>query len=1688
MTTNVKTLITSLTLLLFSVFGQAFAADTGRYLTKENVTTQSGETVPVGTDIQILGIIEVSKEISPSGRLATFNYQGRIFNADAAKFAKVDSIANFTASPLKARDDGNTAALCTTLIPSDQDDVLNLSESNLEQFVQVFQSAELVSNYAVQKPKNALGYYAKETDFCISGLAYSTNYKLTLLEGLPARTKIGNLVTLDKPLTFFAQTPDKTPAIHVSAAQNILPMRDEAVIPFTATNVTKMSVEVFRVDPRSLTNSYDVFKILDGYGIDRIENFLSDKIGTQTLSLDIPKNATKNYNINLTSLLKNEPAGLYVAVFQSNDLELSKYQKRPTQWFMRSDVAISIYSGLNHSDIYLSHFATTDAVSNADITLIARNNKILAQGTSDKTGRLRLNRQLLNGTGGHAPEYLLVNGADDSITILPLENLDTKPRQLRRGLKKGGREDIYLTSEREMYRAGDIIHVMAAAKDRALNPLPNQEFILQLKRADGTEISRQIVKSDNNGALAAEFALKSTARLGQYEIHLSAMDERRLAAHTIRVEDFVPLTIDPSLTPTKSDWKNGKSATVTLSAEYFSGGPANGLQGEIVAQLAPLRHHEKEELKDFVFGAEETKKILKTDYFSGLSLNAKGLVSVTLPNQYDLPEPGLYQVRLTGRVFDVGGRPNATQLNIPLETDFKYVGIRSLFGKELDEGTAPNFEVINIDRAGTEKSFEDIQYSLAKITYSFDSYYDNGWRWRKSRLQDTVVETGQVTSRNLALKTPLDWGSYEITVTNSQGMKTRSSFYAGWGGDQSPTTEPEALSLSLQRSDADTATVRFTAPFAGKLRLMTASTDIESSLEIQVEKGEVEAEIQLPSNIEPGVHLLATLIRPITENSEHLPQFAVGSVWSPHLAAGRVISTDLIAPEKARSKDALPVTVSLDQEAASAMLFLVDEGIHGLTGFQNVDLADHFYQERQLGLGLITNFGRLIRQDRSLQTFRVGGDGDLASSANRQQSDFFRTVASASPLLQVVDGKVSHTFPATEFEGRLRLVALVVSKTGVGYAEKSITLQDPVSLDISLPRFVGVGDKVEGRLALRGNEESHEVTLTRKIGGHTQTISQNLAEGDRVESPLLLSSAGAGRLPVIIENTIAGQTTTRSFDLTARFPSYPVVELYTVPLNKAGAGQESLTRIPPLISNAFSLAEDGYVKASLNLSPIAGAGLGAALSGLDRYPYGCVEQVSSATRGLLARVKYSGREEGLITKINHGIDQIIAKQKNSGAFGYWDRSSDIYSEYQPYAVQTLIMAREFARDQKSVEEAINKGLGYLYGQNPRNVKTRLYAYGLLIDRGFEVTSRARYAIDHQLNIKKLTYSRQGKKYPHIRERLERLSLAYWVAAKLHDRYRLAQLEDQFNTTLALIPEKTTANQTVAKWAKPSSFLNHESWLSSGSAPEFGYLLTQIPANYKMPSTETLISNTLRDLSAQRYRATDMNAKLADLHLYQKSNLAGTSITIDGDPQVINKDGEVPVSLTQLRRGIDIRHNLGRPLTLNAELVGLRDTVDPVDNGFRVRKFWTDKEGNPVPLKNGSLIAQQGDLFSITLEIIPSRVHRQDDLLLTDLLPSGFEIEDAILPQPTKLLEGGKLRKLVTNRKRKYPSYQQNMDDRFMAHFKGQWNRNDIAYVTYVVRAAYPGKMSIPDAHVEFMYAPAINGRSAVNRAKIEKGS
>ena len=1660
----------------------------GRFISIERIHISDQITIEAGETVEYLGVLEVSRTISPSGRLATLRYGDSILNLDAELFYKASEGANFDYMPVISKNDGDTASLCTTVILSSTNNNLDFKKTDLKRFIRLKSQGNIVSDFSVLKPLNHDGYRRHHTDFCISGLNYSEKYEVTLLSGLNGYSGQKERA-LNQNISFIAKTENMKPAIELQAVKNILPKTFKAVIPVTTVNIDEFEVSLHRIDLRTITSYGSLFKSLNRYDHVRLNEYWGEHLGTQKVSLSTEMNKPQSFNINLDSMLSDVETGLFVATFHSEKLGGGRYTNRPTQWFMISDVAVTLYHGLEYTELFLTDFGSNKSVRDAKVEVFSANNKNLFEGSVDNFGHVKIQNTRLSGSGGLAPEFLVVSSEQSGVTIMRLKDLNSKPRMFSTGQKKEHREDVYLTTDRNIYRPGDTINTMGVIRDLNLDPINDQDFQLQLVQNDGTVISDEIVFTDQHGVFDAALTIKPTTFLGRYSLNVSLLDETLLASHEIHVDDFVPLTIEPKIVVENEIWNLDENQKIKLSAEYFSGGGTSHLKGEIKIKVKRLRAFETDGFKGFVFGKNDDIFNQEAENFS-FELNENGQAEIETFTRYNLEKNALYAVKLEGAVLDLGGRPNKVRISIPLDTSEEYIGLLPEFGDHLDDNVIAGFSVTNINRSGIVLPLPSLKYKVTKIDYRYNWYEDDGWRWRRVRAGERIVETGIINQKNFSLTSALDWGYYEIAVTNETGFETVHGFYSGWGGDQKPITEPQELSLYVDVEDESSSTLKLEAPFDGKLRVLLAGSDILGVQEFLITKGSVSLPILFEKNLEPGFHLLATLSRPIQKGSEHLPQIAMGSFWIKNVSQIRNPKIEILLPEVLTSDETIKLQATVSAKSGTAIAYLVDDGIHAVTGYENKDIADHFLAERELALGIQTNFGDLIQQDQSLDLYRVGGGDELSSTSSIEKSDFFKTVAIASPLIAFDDGVINFVFPPAKMEGRFRLVLLVSTVDGIAFAQEEVRVQDPVSLDISLPRFVAPGDDISGKIAVRSNEFTGDLTMEQFVGSTKNELSILIENGKKFTASIALSTWDEGRMPVFIEVGYGPRKINHEFGIISRSASYPMTETKSLLLSKRNWLGKSRTNVPALKSSAFNVSDQNSLDIIYNLSPNFGANRSQILASLDRYPYGCIEQTSSATRGLIARATELGMKPDLKKKINNGIDKIIAKQKMSGAFGYWDRHSYVYARYQPYALETLMKALPYAYDRDAVSSAITKGLDYLYTVHTDDLKVKLYSYGLLAKAGYEVTSRARYTLDKELDLLSLRVQLTSSKELSPTGHLDKLSLAYWTAAQLNDDLRMNLISELMAQTLSKTSEIVEPSlDRYAAWlpsaVNRSGRYNYPNTIiEQATAPNFASSLADLDNDHQTNETLEIISRTQAFLASKLYRSTIANANLMTLYQARRNVLDIEGITIDGAPAVISSDGIIQVSDDQIRNGFDLRHNSVTPLVLNAEIVGRRESIQSVDNGLSIRKYWHDAFGKPIDLSNGVLEATQGDLFTVVIEVEATSSTNFEDLLVTDLLPSGFELEETLISPPKVFMDDGSLSEISLDFG-KTPSNIQKMDDRYVAHFQGRWRSNETAILAYTIRAAFAGEMTIPDAHAEQMYAPEISGRSNVARAIVE---
>ena len=144
------------------------------------------------------------------------------------------------------------------------------------------------------------------------------------------------------------------------------------------------------------------------------------------------------------------------------------------------------------------------------------------------------------------------------------------------------------------------------------------------------------------------------------------------------------------------------------------------------------------------------------------------------------------------------------------------------------------------------------------------------------------------------------------------------------------------------------------------------------------------------------------------------------------------------------------------------------------------------------------------------------------------------------------------------------------------------------------------------------------------------------------------------------------------------------------------------------------------------------------------------------------------------------------------------------------------------------------------------------------------------------------------------------------------------------------------------------------------------------------------------------------------------------------------------------------------------------------NGFEIdRKYYT-MDGDEVAIE----AVKQNERFVVVLTIRQTNA-LGSQILVTDLLPAGLEIDNSRLVESAKLANFSWLGE--TN-----PAHVEFRDDRFVAAFETSANDIDKAIqVAYVVRAVVPGIYTHPAAQVEDMYRPEFVARTATRWIEVK---
>ena len=1508
---------------------------------------------------------------------------------------------------------------------------------------------------------------AEGSQICVDGLKHGGRYAIVLRQGLPS--SVGE--DLLKSADYEIYVRDRAPQVRTTGRNYVLPRTGQAGVPLVSVNAPKLDVEVLRIGDRGLLptlRSEDFLGQLSGATAKSIAAEKGVRVWKGTLDTakaELNQEAVTAFPV-LQAVGKLEP-GIYVMLARPSGTAATDdegYDTQATQWFVVSDLGLTATKGRDGVHVVLRSLASAQVLPGAEIRLVARNNEVLGTRTTDAQGHAAFDPGLARGEGGLAPSLVVAQaGGDYGFLDLNLGAFDLTDRGVK-GRPETGGLDAYLFPERGVYRSGETVQLTALLRDAAGTAVPDLPLTLVVKRPDGVEYRRVSVPDQGLGGRALPLPLLSGSMHGTWRVSAYADPKAPALGETsFLVEDYVPERLEVVLQPKQTALRRGEAAQVDVAARYLYGAPGADLDvsGSVTVQAAATSGIKG--LEGYSIGLDdEAVEPVTQELQEHATTNPQGSAAVTVPVPR-VAAPRALEAKITLAVGEPGGRALSRSLTLPILPAGPVLGLRKGFS-ELQDGGNATFDVVLAAPEGALLARPGVSWTLSRIDQSYQWYRADG-RWSFEPVKTTKrVAGGTIDLRAGApsrIEVPVGLGRYRLEVSAPGAPEASASlgFDVGWGG--SPTAEaPDLLDLTLDKpayAAGDTLRAKLSPKFKGQASLMVVSDRVHETLEVSVPEGGTMVSVPVKAEWGAGAYLIATVYRPLDQAAKRLPGRALGLAWFSVDREKRSLGVAVKAPERARPRQDLTLPVQLTGlkpgEAARISVALVDVGILNLTRYAPPDPTQYFLGQKALGPEVRDLYGYLIDgMQGSVGAIRSGGDaggGELAESPPTQAPlALYSGIVTVGP-----DGAASVTFPIPAFNGTGRVMVTAWSGDRVGQAQADVIIRDPVVLSATLPRFLDAGDRSRLFVALDNVEgPAGDYTVDLSPSGPVVVGASALRQTFRLEAgakgqfaiPLTAAGPGTARLDLALSGPGLSGAVNQSFALGIA-PGTGALLRRSVRSLAPGA---ALTLTSDLLADLLP----GTGSVSLSVTPLPGVDVAALLQALDRYPYGCSEQVVSRAMPLLYVNKLAALEKlaldaGADDRVRESIERLLARQDSSGEFGLWSAqgSSDLWLD--AYVTDFLTRARErgFAVPQRAFSQALD----YLRNAVANASEVRnggadlAYAAYVLARNGRPVMGDLRYLADTKLT--------------EFSSALGRAQLAAALAL-LGDRGRATRAMESALTVLRAERDKGQYRADYGSRLRDGAgliTLAAESGLAQGALGPVAAMFGEEQQVARATSTQE---------NAWLVLAAESLSREAD----------ALSFSLDGAPQTGTLARVYP-EVRLAEQGVQLVNTGRGPVQVAVTVNGNPLAPEPAAaQGYTVERSFHRLDGSVVDPAAG---LRQNDRLVVVLKVTEAKAEAAR-LLLVDPLPAGLEIDNP------KLLDADVLQGLAFAKSDVQPVHTEFRDDRFVAAYDRDPSQSAFFTVAYTVRAVSPGTYVHPGATVEDMYRPARFGRTATGSVTV----
>ncbi len=1325
------------------------------------------------------------------------------------------------------------------------------------------------------------------------------------------------------------------------------------------------------------------------------QNFYSDVVVNKTVETENLPRARGVSALNIALPDGNGRKGVYLVSVNSKD----EAYLGSTKLISVSDIGLIAKEGDDEIWVFANSIKTTEPLKGIEVTLVSSNNQSVYTLETDGDGVAHFEK-LSEKAPGFKVAMITARTKDD-FNYLLFE--DTRVETSRYEVE-GARDNpsgltAFIYGERDMYRPGETLHFNTVIRTLRWETPEDIPLKIKLVTPNGREYRTWRKTTNAQGAVETEVTVEASALTGTYQLEVYNANDLLLASQAVSVEEFMPDRIKVDLSGAKKEYKTGETVTLTATALNLFGPPAAGRTYEMEAQWK-RKGFAAPDFPEFSFDipADAT---FEREQRQGTT-DAQGQATEKFPIPTSYKDIGILEGKIYVTVFDENGRPVNRLQRFDVLTQSILYGVR-LPDRYVSVNAPVPMEVIGVNSQGKLQKGVQAAVEVVRIEYQTVVEKQNEQLRYTSRKREKTMYSNTLNLSNgkgTFRYVPTVSGEYELRVRRPGAEHyTATTFYAyGYGYTEYSSFEVNTEGRVLMETDqdqykvGDKAKILFKTPFDGRLLVTVERNHVLEQHVLTTEKKAAELTVALKEEHLPNVYVTATLIRPL--DASDLP-LTVAHGFAPIAvdAPDRTLPVAISAVAQSRSKKKQQIKIKTAPNA-QLTVSVVDEGILQIKNFRTPDIHGYFYQKRALEVASHDLYAFLFPELNFSTSSSFGGDGyNLEKRINPLSNGRTELVTFWSGILTANgNGEATFDIAIPQFSGDLRVMAVAYKGDAFGSASENMKVADPVVISTGAPRFLSPNDELTLPVNV-SNTEKKATSVTVSL-----VTTGPLAKGDNATQKLTIPAGKEARAMFSVKagNTIGqgkitvkvnafGETFVQETNLTVR-PASPLLK--TSQSGVIAGGQTGTIDL-----NQNFIPGTASSKVVLSRSPLVQGG-GKALSTLLGYPYGCLEQTISKA---FPQIYFADLTKAMATPV------------------YLVRSGE--SDFNPATnVQQAIRKTES-------QQLYNGGLAMWPGAQREDWWVTAYAVHFLEEArraGFEVNGATMSRAIEYLTTKTGTtateevpqYTEDGSTVRAVKAQRESLYSLYVLSMvgqpnrsamnyyKQHPELLTSDSQYLLAGAFQLVGDSRSFASLL-----PKNYQNEQAGTTFGgsySSPlrnvalVLNTLLETDPDNLQIPPLARQLSQAVRSASYINTQEAGF-AVLALGKLAQRvSGSTVTATVATKGKQLAAFDGK-ELSLTKniLDQKLTVKTQGKGDLYWFAQSEGQSATGAYVeeDNGLRVRRQYLTRNGSSA----GNI--KQNDLIVVKVSVASTSGLPIENVVVTDLLPAGFEIENPRLTEP-----------------------------------------------------------------------------------------